>query len=428
MPPRKSKRPVEDNPLGELAAAVEAPQSPNKTNGTDGTNVPALLEYKPYSSLDLWRVSRFEMLVAEVVADGLQPEDRSDWPRTMARFQETVEQYTRGWLMLRLIFGVMPLRLPENARIEDYQLHTREEVCTRFQITKEQLQTELDALRVIWVKSREQSARSEQPEAPSAPKIELEFEDSDFRRFGFSEEIFKVAVKDPITKEEKPRPAAEVKVERDWFMKRVTDWSRMLADPMAGAVARQTLMNELYLRRMETAMSMVMPGTDEFNKLNRVKGETETAVAKGTEKLATMFPDLNTNRSVVNTFFDLITAAKEYNSKGENFRLDGIRTIAEIAVELRQSEQKPEVQYRHGATLYQLEASHNLYSPEWRSVTPQSVWKKLDAGFRKGAEESRVALAETLVNLEDGVEPGEGSQFPDLPEIKLEMKNEKRER
>ena len=61
-----------------------------------------------------------------------------------------------------------------------------------------------------------------------------------------------------------------------------------------------------------------------------------------------------------------------------------------------------------------VEAVHGLYDPNYRRQFKPHVLKKIDAGVRAALDAGRQAQGEAVVNLEKGVRPGEGDDFPDL--------------
>lgn len=387
-----------------LAELSPAPESPAPAPAEPES--PGHLEYKPFSSTEKWRVQLFELFQAEFA---LKP----PFDKAMARFQEVVETYPRGWLIAKMLFGIIPMIIPANANVADYQPKTREQVADQLGIEKENVQAEIDALRSLWQTA---ATKMQDESEEQAPKETLEFNEDIFHQLGFSDAIFDVKRRDPESKEPVARTAEEKKTERNWFIKRVIDWRRMLEEPMATALVRQTLMNELYLRRLETEISMFMPGTDSFTKLQRTKKEIEETYQGQLDKLKDMFPEMNISgktsfKACISNFKDAIL---EYRKDGSTRLIDRMRTASEIEVECRQSIQKPEPQYRWGMNVYHISAMAGLLDPDWRPDIPHRVLAKMDAAGRAAINAARDTMGEPMVDLENGVMPGEGSQFPEL--------------
>lgn len=376
--------------------------------------LPRMLEYKPVSSAEPWRVQLFELFQAEFAL----PEP---YGKAMGMFHEIVEPQIRGWMIAKMVYGITPMIISEGVDPKEMEAQPRELVGAKLGIEKSELQAELDALRGLYHATLAANPPAEAPvQSASSSKGELDFDENKFKEFGFSEAIFDVNRKDPTTKEDKPRTPEERNTERNWFIKRVCEWGRMLSESMVSAIVRQALMNELYMRRLETEISMVMPGTEAFSRLQKVKKEIEDTYQDQLDEIKLNFPEMNVAGKVTlrGAISDLKDGYLEYKKDGSTRLIDRMRTAFEIDIEMRQSLQKPEPQYRVGLNIYWIEAMRGLYDPDWRSQIPQRVLKKMDAAGRAAIEAARDELNEPMVDLERGVSPSEGSQFPDLMEIK----------
>lgn len=402
---------------------------------------PKSLEYRPVGSLDKWMVEKFELLSVEM---GLQPEGSPEsfrgsgqrtedsvgneddgclgaWEKEMALFHGAAAEYSRGWLMVRRLFGVRPIIPPADAHMDDLEVQSREEVCRTLGLDKEQLQAELDAVRARWGQELQKLQGLQalpKEEAPENKKGELEFGDEVLKEFGFSERMFQLKMYDPVSKTEQERPPEENRAERTWFAQRITDWRKMLQEPMASALTREALMNDLYLRRLGTEMTTLSPTNPKFENMRRSKADMEEAYQNQLEQLQVMFPELNIagKISFKAQISDVFKAWREYHARKDTQLIDRVRTAGEIEVELRQSVQAPEARYRFSLNVAIVEARHGLFDPNFRSQFRPSTLKKLDQGFRKAVEEVRLAEGEALVDLEDGVMPGEGSEYEDIPD------------
>jgi hypothetical protein len=123
----------------------------------------------------------------------------------------------------------------------------------------------------------------------------MKFEHEVLLEFGFDEKMFQVRVTNPESGQEELREAELNRIERDWFARRVNDWRRLLSDPMAGAIAREALMNELYLKRLQQSMSRLEIGSARWRSLYESKRQLETEFRKSCEGLQEMFPEVETS-------------------------------------------------------------------------------------------------------------------------------------
>lgn len=363
-----------------------------------------------------WRVERFDLLAAEFLLD-------APWDEQMALFHAVACAHVRRWLIVRRLFGIAPLVSRSD---EDFSLLTREQACEHLSFAPKELQAELDALRAQW--SLRTAGRRENPaqagnSAAEAPAThaggELKFGHEILERHGFPETMF--------TEFDSRRSAEQNRVERDWFAKRASEWDKMLSEPMAESIAREALLNELYLRRLQMEMTVLSPSSKRWQELLAAKNDIEVRREAQLEKLQGMFPESSlagkvSFRAVIS---ELNQAHRDYYASGDRGLMDKMFTHAEIEVLLRQSVQQPQPQYRLGLTVAIVQAMNNLYDPNYRSRIKPGVFKKLDAGFRHAVNLAREELNEPLLDLEEGVEPGEGEDFPDLNESREQpMKNE----
>ena len=335
-------------------------------------------------------------------------------------FHELASAQIRRWLIVRRLFGIAPL---VSRTDEDLSMLTREQICALLSIQPKELQAELEALRAQWMLAAPRSVQT-QPEGSETvtepDSGELKFGHEILEKHGFPDEMFAVSVFDPKKREETPRRPEQNRLERDWFAKRVTEWDKMLCEPMAESIAREALLNELYLRRLQVEMTVLSPSSKRWQELLEAKKDIEVRREAQLERLSAMFPESSlagkvSFRAVIS---ELNQAHRDYYANGDRQLIDKIFTHAEVEVLLRQSVQQPEPQYRFGLNVAIVQAIHGLYDPNFRSRVKLGVFKKLDAGFRHAVNQVREELREPLVNLEEGVEPGEGDDFPDLIESK----------
>ena len=372
---------------------------------------PVSLIYQPLTSLEKWRVEKFDLLSAEF--QFIPP-----WNVSAAQFHSLAETSSRGWLISRRLFGISPLIPKADSHPDDLRPWTREEICAALGIEdKAQLTAELDALRVLWKNHSDSSPKAEEKPAPANPDAEPEFKFSDelLEQYGFNPKMFELEPDDTKTGTAR-RSTEDNRKERDWFARRVNEWRKMLDEPMSSALAREALLNELYLKRIGAEMSVYSPTSAKFKNLKEAKLEFENSFKEQRAELQDMFPELNVAGKVSfhAVIADLIRGVRDYVGNNDNRLIDKVRTAGELEVELRASQQNPEPRYRFGLNVAIVEAIHHLYDPNYRSQFKHSDLAKLDHGFREGVRWLREKTGEVLVDLENGVMPGEGDEFPDV--------------
>lgn len=413
-----NKRPKKD--LFEAPAPV-APVLPVSTGP------PARLQYKPMTDTRPWRVEKFEELAAEF---GLT----APFESAMAKFHEAAQGYSRGWLIARRLYGIAMLIPDAATHPDDLRSHTRPEICTALGIPGlEELQAELTALRVFWegwMKAPTMEAPLEKEAAKEIRTTQEEFktEEQMLRAAGFNKSMFEITVHDEAKKEDVPRSPDDNAAEMEWFVKRISDplWQMMLNESMSSATAREALLNELYLRRVQNEMIVVSPTTSRFKNLRSIKQELETTFQQQMAALQEQFPerDIAKKMSARVTVASLVKALVEYKSKKSNQLIDGIRTAHEIDVDLTGSKQVPIAPYRQGQTMFFLESIHHMFDPNYRSQLRPATLRKFDIGLPRWMEQARQELGEPLVDLEHGVMPGDGDDFEDFANEEEKIANQ----
>ncbi len=407
-----------------------------------------ILEYKPITEPNLgmaalWRVDRFQDLVTEFeLRAGAVPGAPSEgqWPHMMAQFHEAAAGYPRGWQFIRKLFGVQPLMPPDDATAEDFRIWDRTELLKHFGLEAGQLRAEFDVVRVLWAKAEKaeprlgikpETLKLEHPDglkpglqAELPVVVETLHQENALRELGFSEKMFEINVFSSDGREETPRPAEENRMERKWFIERINDeqWKMMLRESISAVVAREAILNELALRRLDRDMSQVNPRSKHYQELRSTKRDLYDQYQQQLTALNEMFPERSIAGKVQSrvTVAAFVKAVQAYKADGNNELVDGIRTAHEIDVELTPSVQAPLPAYRQGQNTFILEGNHHLFDPNFRSKLRQSTLRILDRALPEAWNVIREALAAqpglgTLPDLEKGVLPGEGDDFEDFP-------------
>ncbi len=420
--PKPKKQSESRDLLAAFSPPERAPEADNRgRSGLESetaaqTSPPSMLEYTPMAMTERWQVEKFDLLVTEF---SFFP-GRQGWERVMASFQESVQGYQRGWRLCCQLFGIGPVVPRPDTNPDDIGAHSRAKVCEMHGLEPKDLQAELDAVRTLWAKQTREAPVPEVESNPSSVashqnKGELQFGNELLREFGFAETMFTITIVDPVTSEERPRQIELNRAERDWFCNRLKEWEKMLREPMAQSLTRETLLNELFLRRIGQEMGPLSPSSGKWQKLSANKASIEAAHAAQVEKLQVMFPEMETSGRVTfrGVLTDVFKAHQDYYARGDRRLADRIFTATEIEVLLRPTVQRGP-QYRIGLNMAILEAMHNLHDPDFRPQFKPPILKMLEAGFRGAVEAMREKLDVRVVDLEKGVEPGEGDDFEDL--------------
>jgi hypothetical protein len=357
----------------------------------------------------LWRVTESESLAAEFACEVT--------PELMTQFHGVVSPYARGWMICRRLFGIGPVIVPRDANPDDLRVWRRPELQEALGIDAGQLKAELEAVRSVWDRYRgrrqrtaeEQKAGDKGERAPGGAS-QAEFGDGEqlvfgpdiLPRYGFEPAIFELP----------SRGEDETEREKQWFAQRVGEWRRMLVEPMASTLAKQALLNELHLRRVELQLCRLTPGGKEFRELEKTKREIEETYQGQLAMLDEVFPwksSIGGKMSFRGCLSDLVRAVRDYRANGSTELVDQIRTVSEVEVELRQSVQAPEPRYRWGLNMAILESQQWMFDPRFQSQLRPQTLAKLNLIWREAVERARQALGEDLVDLEK-----DGEEYPDL--------------
>jgi hypothetical protein len=381
--------------------------------------LPRLKEFTPIGEPAAWRVERFDLLAVEFGLD-----DEKD----LQQFVFLCQRYQRLWLLVRRLYGIAPVIPPTNVDLDDLRIHTRAEMEAAGYAVK----AELDALRGFWLdycrkaESTQDIVETVEGMARDIKKAEgkgksgegeLALDDKVLEEFGFSERLFEITVWDPTAKEGRganvPRPAAENKAERARFIAKIHEWRKMLEDSIGGPLARSAMMNEMTLRRLDAEIAVADPKQRE--PLYKQRDQETKAYQSTVEELQRMFPEMAVAGRVSfrGVLSDLIVGHQDYYGNGDRKLMDKVFTATEIEWLLRAAVQV-EARYRFSLNLAIIDCINGLYDPNFRSRLKPRVLKQLDAAAKAVLDAGRAASGEKLVDLENGVMPGEGDDFEDF--------------
>lgn len=359
-----------------------------------------VMEFRRLDSREQIRIERWEALRAEF-AD-LEKEALPDWDAVMRR-------HPRTFLIVRRLFGVVPVLLPLSGDPEDYRTRSRAEVMEELGITEAQLRAELDEARRQWKNTLPGAELCTGPNpsstlAPaSAPEIQL------------SDDEVLVAHGFPADRMFRSEPD-----QKQRFVARVREWSALLKHKLVQTTARTALLLEMRIARIELALATEDPtatGDEERKRYRDLASELAKLADQHSEaigridEMAPWFNVTGQTLSFKNAVSELVAGIQEYQSSGSTAKVDGIFTAAEIQVLLRTSVQRSEPQYRLGWVTAVNASREFLFDPNGRSKFKHSHLAKLDAGFKEGVRRLVETSGESVPDLErDGPE----GEYPDI--------------
>lgn len=348
-----------------------------------------------------WRVSRFDLL--EVEFEGITND-------ALAGFHEVQQRHPRAWIILRRLFGIQPMvplaEDPENCRVWG-----RRELCENMGITPKQLGEEIGVARARWQRAVAPEPETELEPAPGpdpeAPPGELDFEGTNrlLARHGFPEALFRT----PGASDE------DVAAEMEWFAGRVRDFSKLLEHRLASSLARQTLLSELQLRRIETHMTQLHVGGKNYIEVLRAKDGLQKTYADQLAQIDKIAPWMGAVAGKMNftgVVSDLVRSYQEYYARDSNRLIDGIFTATEVQVLLRRHTHMEQPRYRAGLVAYLNAARESLFDPRWRAMFSQGQLRKLDAAWADAHNRVAELDGEKPTDLESD-DPAEG-EYPPL--------------
>lgn len=370
--PTLPAQPVVEKPVAEVPAPPVS-------------SVPSLVEYQ-FNGLT-WRCGRFDALVTELGEPAMTVE-------TIGKLHEIVSGMDRSWKILRRLFGVMPVLPPSDYPVDDMRTWGRDELCGDMGISRAQLQQELDGIRGTW---RGVGLAMPVAELPKMPTMELALDEDNalLKEFALPTKFQDMA-------------------ERNWFSQRVHDFEKLLREKTTSGLARNILIQELQMFRLDQAILDVdafKPGSDKY-RLNmsarRDMDKTYQELLEQVRKQAPWFSAVAGKYAFAGVLSDVTRAMQEYYQNGNTELADGIFTATEIEVELRRSVQASEPRYRAGLVVYLNAAKSFLFDPRWKPKFQFGTFKKIDEAWKASIIKSDAENGTPLPDLEH-----EG-EYPDL--------------
>jgi hypothetical protein len=357
-----------------------------------------------------WRVDRWELLSAEIPE--LKREELVDF-HTFTRDNVS----PRSWMVVRRLFGFSPFIIPTAGNPDDYRALTRGELAAKLEISINELEAELEAVRLAWRRRKHLNdvalagTKPNIPAQPNALPMATEAEDDEYLvRFSISPTIFDLPIRKP----------EENRLEKAWFVKRVREWEPLLTkSTMTEQLAKDTLNNELRLRReqdmlwsidREPACGVAKTQARERRKgiiADRIKElqELHAAQLDAIQEHAPWFNVAEAQISATGAIAQLIQGMLDWEARGDSQLIDGVFTSNELQVLLRTNKQMDEPRYRWGWTMYVNESKQWLWDPKAKGWMRERDLARFDNGFKEGVKKFNETSEERVVDLEaDGPE------------------------
>lgn len=295
------------------------------------------------------------------------------------------------WHMLRRLYGIGPaIPAVGSLKDDDYVPSTLEEVSARFNYPVENIVKDLVKIRARWVhemktnpdtmeepKKRRGPGRPksvpppDEAPAPAQPTLpvpdsarvsdaELAEIESVIVRYGFTMEMFNLAMR-----EEQHR-----RVEARWFGGRLTEIQKLFEEVSTKTLARQAIINEMHMRRIDDEMARLPPLNAKFWQYQDAKIKLEEIYSSQWSQIEKLNPALRsqqTKRAFAGVVSEIIEGIREYQSDPNNEIADGVFTALELQVEMRSSKQQGgDVQYRPDIVAAINEARRSIWDPKFK--------------------------------------------------------------
>lgn len=343
----------------------------------------ARVEYQ--NGTERWLCKRFDALVAEL--PGLTA-------AVLPQLHAALETQDRQWTLTRRLFGLMPEVPSTKYPIDDMRVWEPEELARFLNIAKgDQWQQELAAVRGVWAAVRPKAEEGRAKSEERKPENRGLFADDEIiRKYDFGRIRFRDT-------DEMAR-----------FVARLRSVEKLFIEQATAGLARNLLTTEFQITRLDEALTVPENLGEEWRKSAKQRSDLVDDYNKQLsliDRLAPWFGAIAGKYSFKGSLAEVTAAIQQYYAEGATVLLDGIFTATEVQVECRRSVQAPEPRYRLGWVTHALEAKANLWNPAWRSTTPLTVLKRLDAGMKAGLIAAGQEMGEALVDLQKSGAEGE---------------------
>jgi hypothetical protein len=355
------------------------------------------MTYKAGPEGEPWRVVRFYKLSSEC----------SLTKDALPAFHEFAKRQP-GWTFFRLYFGIHPVIAPAGSderflrvwSITEMALHPElfppcnsTSVPGRRKFYGRQIET----IRILWLRCAERQGRDKQREewlktdqVESPPRPELPVDDKTLlRKYGFGPATFGV----------RERDEGEALAERGWFVNRLREMKRFFDQPSVSILARQSLLSEMYLRRIDARLCLESPGTEAFNDLLGTRLTIGGSYRNAYRQMSDAVPwagEVANKVRVQGVLSNFIDGIRDAVGHGDTTMLDALASVYEIQVERRPPSQHESL-YESEKSVATVEATSGTLNPKLLRNLPPLMRAQFEAGLEEATKRVRESQpAETV--------------------------------
>lgn len=350
----------------------------------------------------------------------------------VAEFDAFARKYEAPYLCVKMLYGIMPIIAPMNAVAECLQPMPKDKVAEHLGTTDEQVEFQIEMLRIQWKKYVKERPLEKPKVAPDGPLPDTSKAPAEVvttvtpstavlpnaARIDQCLLVIEAFQFDPTMFDVPGRPDKIRIIEIEWFAERLTELRKMFEEPMAKTLARQAMMNEMQLRRADQELSKIPIASTGFWNIHDKKIKLEERYENQWKQLEEICPYIKgamQKQGVHACISEFIRADQEWTATGNRVRIDDIFTALEIQILLRASVQQPEPMYRPGWVMAVRDAMENLQNPHYKRMLPDAYFKVLDDGLRTAHALAVERGLIKLIDLEDDTEKGEWPPLLEAP-------------
>ena len=388
---------------------------------------PASCEYLPEDGTP-WQVEEFRALAELFQVAPLEMPILHGWAAARPDLEA-------GWTIAKLLYSIRP-NLPKQNTNPDLMegALSISEIAERLKTDDAGVDAELKLLAQAWfdfkrkipidepqtaLEKQEPIQRLMPEEAGDVPSPERMTELKEaIKARGFNLKMFDA---DP------GRTPEERQAEMQWFGERLLELRKVFDEPMAKSLARQAILNELHLQRIDNMLICRTPLGEGFEDLLKTKQDIEKVYATQWEQLETICPFVKgaVNKMTVNgSIGEFVKAHWQLATQNDRRLVDGLYNAYGFMIEQRQSQQQG-IRDRPGWKAAVIEAMGHIWDPDYKREIPDSVCRMMDLAWQAAA----VAINEKHgVRLPNLLLDGPGGEYDEIiRSITMEPGNEARE-
>lgn len=298
----------------------------------------------------------------------------------------TSEALKFPWTLVVMLCGIKPV-VSDGVGIE--RAFTRKEIVEKFPFIGEPDDVDgyVSPIEILWRKRNELAEVADKVVLPGEAKaakmrVELTADEREvIESHGFSLSLFTVS----------GRNQSDMRTEMRWFYDRLVDMKALFEDHSVKSIARQALMNELQLNRIDVAiMRTSLTDADgvidaKYKALLNLKTKLEDQYLGQWEQISKLCPSISASsnkRIVQGVISEFVEGVLKHRKDVKNELLDGVFTAFEIQVLMRHSVQMG-MQYRPGWVAAVNEGKAFLSDPTYRRRLKNRHCRILDDCFHQ---------------------------------------------